>query len=1424
MDTSSINSLLTASGVPVTGSLGSTTVTREDCISTMDQWLGITTTTTTTTTTASSLPNQDLPQQQPHADSVANGLPSTDHPNAVTNEAVWLAWRRILISAWHPESPTIATTPTTNGSATSSSTPPSFLTAASAASASHHHVNLLVESTLSPEQISLTRVWDAVRATHWLEAWMELPLDAIPLSPDTTTAPTDEDDDDDKKAFSMDHHWVGVLLWSDQKPQSSTIAAASPRRLIQALYHHLEQLPLLQAHMHAYTHSLQQPAGQDPVPHRLQSSGDGPRALSHNDRTTNHNNRKKPDMAARLAALQLSQSVSARLLTEWKAHEQRLQRILAVWYRASSAPLRAYTRTCLGRVWKRYWLRTAAGGTGGGTVVTRHENTQAASLSLTLQTLLVIVQGRQRQNGTTAVARDLILELLLPLHQPNALVLWRDQTPVLSLYHEPLTQCMATLLALPTTKQAEHDDHKDEEDLMPLVLQALIQPDIFPMAGHTNKQILLLHEMDTFLGLFASYCDDSKQGPEKQAPTHVPWWLQGPQQQQHQPPLDSTWWVDVCRVVARCMASDHSGLAEQALQLIRNTVFVTLVQRHAESCLPLFLQALVPSSFVHSPPTTTTATSTTTTNSSLVSWNPTVRKMIYLVLSKLVTVISPSIVQAAAQQAFFAPRPAVAKNEDSLSEIRTTKPVSSSSTKTKATTTTTKPTTGHRSLLPPSVHSLGQRNPRSLAAPPPSSSSSGGILGTSWKPSKTTRKGTSGVVRHGGMPPPIGGRPRRGGGGGASSSLSHSQQQPPATITGVAPWATSSSPGTGREMPPPPSTSQAKSKQPPVTITGVAPWAMSGPPLPSSARRAPNLPKTTHSIQSGADKTSSLGGIAEGSTIQEDNDDHHHETPIDGKPLEEKKREDTISENDVPVNSSSLETQSQSTAYQRVLDYMEILKPPPEEEGASSWSKVQMAESPTLLPTLKFHNLVFGHDLGTGSFGTVRYARLIERNKTRSKWPEYAVKIVSMDKIQSLGYESSIQREIAILHLLSHPGIARLISSFRFREGTVYLVLEYASRGDLYTLLRQQGSLDHDATRFVIGELVAALASIHDLGLVYGDLKPENIVITEVGHIKLTDFGACRPVTEQAKKRIHNLAKTCLKNLRNGDWKEDEKAATKESESGKESESNNLGEELDDLEMDDDVQDEKEDVRVEGTTTYLPPEVVLGAYPTQAADSWALGCVLYQCLSGRPPLLDVDEEATRQRIVTFAAEASSSSSTNNDSHVSKLFEDRHSSGVSPLARELIRTTFARDANSRPNMYQIARHEFFASAGVQVFTLYQQAASPLEVGNVAPPTAAEAEDAQWARRQYSSIWAPQPQQYTLGSRTEEQGNDQQTRSTLAAMAASPIPEGKEVTAFFTARQEPETGGALAPSSVASLSSQTPVLGRISERRPFLPSPG
>jgi serine/threonine protein kinase len=314
------------------------------------------------------------------------------------------------------------------------------------------------------------------------------------------------------------------------------------------------------------------------------------------------------------------------------------------------------------------------------------------------------------------------------------------------------------------------------------------------------------------------------------------------------------------------------------------------------------------------------------------------------------------------------------------------------------------------------------------------------------------------------------------------------------------------------------------------------------------------------------------------------------------------------------------------------------------------------------------------------------------------------------------------------------------------------------------------------------------------MGFLFGDLKPENVVITEPGHIKLTDFGGCRPITNEAKTMIKTVAKDILKNLRDGDWKARPPSVT--SSSGYDSTSSNDAMEEDSVVgglTDDPGEDEEEDIRIEGTTAYLPPEVVMGAFPTMAADAWALGCVTYQCLSGRPPLLEADDDATRNRIVSFDFNNSQS-----ESEIECLFEDKHAAGITSEARDLIKSLLNRDPSKRPDMNQLAEHAFFKS---NVFALYSQPAYPLDVGTVSPTPSA-----QWARRQFSSIWAPQPATYNL---SVPDGSTSDSNAFAGPTSDSPIPESEEASGLFS------PSGKL-PSTAAATA------GKLTERK-FLPLP-
>ena len=238
--------------------------------------------------------------------------------------------------------------------------------------------------------------------------------------------------------------------------------------------------------------------------------------------------------------------------------------------------------------------------------------------------------------------------------------------------------------------------------------------------------------------------------------------------------------------------------------------------------------------------------------------------------------------------------------------------------------------------------------------------------------------------------------------------------------------------------------------------------------------------------------------------------------------------------------------------------------------------------------------------------------------------------------------------------------------------------------------------------RFVIGSVAAALWSIHERGFVYADCKPENILITETGHIKVTDFGGCRPVTLEANNLVKESSKNLLRQLRDGDWKTNSTKETAEEKSI----------------LEENLDDGDEDHRIEGTTAYLPPEVVVGGYPTAAADIWALGCVLFQCISGRPPILEDTDDLTAQKIVTFDM----------NSDKDKFFGESDSSTFREDAKDLIQKMLHRDAACRPDILQLADAEFFT--GMDIFNLHKNPAHPLDVGSIAP-----ASDAKWTRRQF-----------------------------------------------------------------------------------------
>lgn len=1014
-----------------------------------------------------------------------------------------------------------------------------------------------------PTKVSLYNLVLPIRLTRLLRYWMELNV----MGRETVDVKNSGYCGGDDRTGCLES--LSTQLLQNATCETTVLSSSNSTHklfpLFRALFAHVEQLPILQSHMNLYTLSLMR-----------NGSGRSGQALA--------------DPTSRLRQLQIWEDVTAKLNQEWDRHIDDLEFIVGEWYDLGSTEMRRQSRAHLGSVWSHFVGSLVGGantGLGIGGPGMKMENTSSAAIGMTLKVLRRILLGipspTDAQKSLPKAYEHLLFHHLLPLHRPNSMVLWRDQTSLLDLYHEPLVQCIAILL-------------QKQPLWTVMVIVGLMEPDVWDKGRNTPKSVLLLHEIDTYLGCLPEPIEGGEFGDA--FPT-------------------------LLRTLASCMASENSRLAQRALPFIKNKTLQKLIELNPDQSFDILLPFLL-----RAEP----------------SWNQTVRKMTYNVLSTLQKINKDRFIRAGDRCLSMA-HPLPSPDLTNLQH---------------------KKGNNKRATLGESVEML----PTDYTI----KSAMGG-----WRPPSSAGMHVSPLAT--GTMAPSASRPRGG--------------NPPLAVTGVAPWAQGPNKMSG--VP-------GAKENPPLGVTGVAPWTM----------------KKTG--------TRTKGGIV-------------------------------VEEAQEPSPSSSIVSPNLSG----VLAYMDRIKPAEEEEGVSPWSKAQMEESPTLLPDLKFHDLVFGHDLGKGAFGSVRYARLIDRARTRSHWSEYAVKIISTGKILELGYGPSVQREIAVLRMLSHPGIARLISSFRFHDG-VYLVLEYASNGDLHSLLKKNGSLDHDSARFVVGEVIAALASIHELGLVYGDLKPENIVITETGHIKLTDFGGTRPISEKAKIMLADSARNLLREMRDGDWKlkKDKKAQFDMGDN------NDIDREKSDDNYDDN--DPASDNRIEGTTAYLPPEVVLGSFPTPSADSWALGCVLYQCLTGRPPMLEEDDAKTKSKIVSFDVK----NTLTDDETV--LFGDSHASHVETAARDLIVQLLDRTAVRRPSMLQVADHNFFGDAGVSVFSLYKGAAHPLDVGGVQPVA-----DAKWSRRQLSTIWAPQPQKYDISL---DQGVEDSRATAMGLNKLGPINEREEATAFFS----------------------------------------
>ncbi|KAM5323057.1 microtubule-associated serine/threonine-protein kinase 2 isoform 4-T4 [Glossophaga mutica] len=221
--------------------------------------------------------------------------------------------------------------------------------------------------------------------------------------------------------------------------------------------------------------------------------------------------------------------------------------------------------------------------------------------------------------------------------------------------------------------------------------------------------------------------------------------------------------------------------------------------------------------------------------------------------------------------------------------------------------------------------------------------------------------------------------------------------------------------------------------------------------------------------------------------------------------------------------------------------------------------------------------------ISNGAYGAVF---LVRHKSARQR---FAMKKINK---QNLILRNQIQQafvERDILTFAENPFVVSMFCSFETKRH-LCMVMEYVEGGDCATLLKNIGALPVDMARLYFAETVLALEYLHNYGIVHRDLKPDNLLITSMGHIKLTDFGL---------SKIGLMSLTT--NLYEGHIEKDAR--------------------------------EFLDKQVCGTPEYIAPEVILRQGYGKPVDWWAMGVVLYEFLVGCVPFFgDTPEELFGQVI------------------------------------------------------------------------------------------------------------------------------------------------------------------------------------------------
>jgi len=219
--------------------------------------------------------------------------------------------------------------------------------------------------------------------------------------------------------------------------------------------------------------------------------------------------------------------------------------------------------------------------------------------------------------------------------------------------------------------------------------------------------------------------------------------------------------------------------------------------------------------------------------------------------------------------------------------------------------------------------------------------------------------------------------------------------------------------------------------------------------------------------------------------------------------------------------------------------------------------------------SLKLSDLRIIATLGVGGFGRVELVMIAGDAKQRS----YALKQMKKSQIVETRQQQHIMSEKEIMEESDCQFIVKLFKTFKDRK-FLYMLMESCLGGELWTILRDRGNFDDSTTRFYTSCVVEAFDYLHSRGIIYRDLKPENLLLDGTGYVKLVDFGFAKKL--QVGRKTWTFC---------------------------------------------------------GTPEYVAPEVILNKGHDISADYWSLGVLMFELLTGTPPFTGTDPMKTYNIIL-----------------------------------------------------------------------------------------------------------------------------------------------------------------------------------------------